>query len=442
MNAAIYVRVSTDKQEAEGYSLGTQEAACRKYAAEQGYAVAEVYREVHTASELYERPELARCREAMARGEYAALICYDPDRFSRNQVHTALLQDFCERAGVALKFALFDFEQSATGRFLLNARAFAAELELEKIKERTMRGKRARAESGKLLPGCRALYGYRYTPDRTAYAIDPDTAPIVRRIFADMASGVTLRALSAALSAESVPTTSGRAKFWHPSTVRWVATNPAYTGEATAWRFTVRKDRQRGTETVVLRPESEQVALPAGTVPPLVDADTFLAVQERLRLNKVRAVRNNRNPQAALLRAGFARCGYCGRALAAETAPQGVRYGCGGGRTDAGPCNHGMLAHLLDSAVWERVEALLTKPETVARQLADRHTADPTSGDAATVDRALAAVARQQANLGRTVALLDDEDAAAPLVAELRALGARKRQLEQEREVLGCRREE
>ena len=68
MNAAIYVRLSTDKQEAEGHSLPTQEAACRKYAVEQGLTVAEVSREVHTASELYERPELARCREALARG--------------------------------------------------------------------------------------------------------------------------------------------------------------------------------------------------------------------------------------------------------------------------------------------------------------------------------------------------------------------------------------
>ncbi len=126
--AVIYVRVSTDKQ-GDNYSLGTQEEACRSYAAEQGYIVLSVFRETHTATELYERPELSRLREAMGRGEFDVLLCYDPDRFSRSQVHTALLQDFCERAEVELRFAMFDFEQSATGRFLLGARAFAAELE-------------------------------------------------------------------------------------------------------------------------------------------------------------------------------------------------------------------------------------------------------------------------------------------------------------------------
>jgi site-specific DNA recombinase len=132
--AAVYVRVSSDQQ-GRNYSLATQEAACREYAAAQGYEIDEqhIYRETHTAAELYERPELSRLREAMGRGEFEALVCYDPDRFSRNQVHTALLQHFCDRADVTLRFALFDFERSATGQFLLNARAFAAELELEPI---------------------------------------------------------------------------------------------------------------------------------------------------------------------------------------------------------------------------------------------------------------------------------------------------------------------
>ncbi len=62
--AALYVRVSSDKQE-DNYSLPTQEAACRKFAAEQGYRVAEqhVYREVHTATDLWERPALTQARE-------------------------------------------------------------------------------------------------------------------------------------------------------------------------------------------------------------------------------------------------------------------------------------------------------------------------------------------------------------------------------------------
>src|SRR5687767_866194 len=123
--AALYPRVSGAGQE-DNYSLPTQEQLMRDHAAARGYEVAGVYREVHTASELGERPELARLRADMGRGAFDVLICLDPDRFSRNQVHTAMLQYFCEQAGVALEFVLFDYEKSATGQFLLSARAFAA----------------------------------------------------------------------------------------------------------------------------------------------------------------------------------------------------------------------------------------------------------------------------------------------------------------------------
>src|SRR5947208_3392066 len=115
--AALYPRVS-DPSQRDNYSLGSQEEALRAYAAEHGYVVdeAHVYREVHTAVELDERPELTRLREAMERGEFEVPLIYDPDRFSRNMIHSAMMMYFCEKAGVELDFAMFDFENNPTGR--------------------------------------------------------------------------------------------------------------------------------------------------------------------------------------------------------------------------------------------------------------------------------------------------------------------------------------
>ena len=39
--AVIYCRVSTEEQAENGYSLQTQNAACRKYAADNGFTVAD-----------------------------------------------------------------------------------------------------------------------------------------------------------------------------------------------------------------------------------------------------------------------------------------------------------------------------------------------------------------------------------------------------------------
>lgn len=445
LRAAIYCRVSTDGQE-ENASLPTQEAACRAYAAERGYSVAEVYTDVHSGFELWERPRLTILREAIRQGGLDAIICHALDRLSRRQVHTAILIDECERAGVALLFVTEEFERSAVGEFIRSAKSFAAELEREKIKERTMRGLENKVRSGRPI-GSTMYYGYRWRDDaKSGYAIDETTGPIVRRIFALALAGQSLRSIGHTLSTEGIPTATGNARWAHSSVVQ-ILENRVYLGEATAWRY--RTEHAQGRRTTRRRPESEHIPLPAGTIPPLVDDATFEAVQARLARNKAEAVRNNRHHEAFLLRSGYAICGYCGMHLTTKFAP--ARWQGTGPRPqyylNRAKCNHHACGHsvaitatTLDGAVWDRVEALLTRPEIVAAELSRLRTEDPVGDDLAAVERMLADVGRKQANLTRAIAVVDDPDAAAPLVGEVAALGKRRRALEEERDGLRARR--
>lgn len=69
MRAAIYTRVSTDMQEAEGTSLDTQLAACQSYAAERGWQIIGEHTDTASGTRYRERPGLARMRELVrARG--------------------------------------------------------------------------------------------------------------------------------------------------------------------------------------------------------------------------------------------------------------------------------------------------------------------------------------------------------------------------------------
>src|SRR5262245_20517776 len=131
----IYCRVSSSGQE-DGHSLDTQEAACRAWVERAGYMVAAVAREVWTGGDRH-RPELDATIARLLPGD--VLLSYALDRFSRSQVDYAILVDRIESAGASLQLVTEDFEQSATGTFLRTAKAFAAELELEKIRERTQR---------------------------------------------------------------------------------------------------------------------------------------------------------------------------------------------------------------------------------------------------------------------------------------------------------------
>jgi len=443
MKAAIYCRVSTTMQE-DNYSLPTQEEACRKHAAALGYEVAALYQDVHSGYELWERKGLTALREAARTGAYDAIIAYEPDRLSRRQVHSAVLIDECERHGVELLFVIGQHDKTALGEFLANVRTFAAEMEREKFKERSMRGIQARMQSGKLRPSNRPLYGYQWADeDKSRYAIDEEKAANVRRLFNGIAGGMTLRGMADVLNAESVPTANGGAK-WNHVVIRAMLYHPGYMGVAVCNQTA--RTKARGKQIRTPRPEEEHIILPEGTIPPIVTPEVFAAVQARLTRNKAEATRNNQNAEAFLLRSGFIVCGYCGRpirsiwtkdcpnqparAYYANHAPQHPHEDCP---------SFAMSARKLDAAVWARVEATLTHPETIAAEVEALRRDDPTHADLATVARVLNEVARKQANLSRSLALLDDADAAAPIIAELRALGERKRELDTEQDALRAR---
>ena len=143
--------------------------------------------------------------------------------------------------------------------------------------------------------------------------MDEATAPIVRRIFAAILAGRTLRGIATDLTAEGIPTPTGQAA-WKQSSVHVIAANPSYTGQAEALRHATGK-LPGGGRRLLPAEEQGRIALPAGTIPPLIDATTFAGVAARLARNKATAVGRLCEPEAFLLRGGYVRCGYCGRAV-------------------------------------------------------------------------------------------------------------------------------
>ena len=109
-------------------------------------------------------------------------------------------------------------------------------------------------------------------------------------------------------------------------------------------------------------------------------------------------------------------------------------YRCGGYSRDIPGCrSNAILIKHLDAAVWSKVETVLTTPEIIEREVERLRHADPAGEDLAALDRRLAEIAARQVRIGRAVAALDDEEAAAPLLLELKALATQKRQLDAER---------
>lgn len=352
-------------------------------------------------------------------------MSYALDRVSRNQAHLGFLLSEWDHLGKRLELVTEDIADTPEGRLLQSVRGFVAEMERLKIAERSRRGVRARVDSGRPIPGQRAPFGLRWRDDKkTGYEFDPERVPIVRRIFEDVLSGKTLRSIVTSLTSEGIPTPSGRGKRWEVSTLHHILTNPVYAGRAVAYRTQVER-RQGRTRTIIL-PESEWVTLPASTAPAIITEAEFAAVQARLDWNRATAPRNNATPEATLLRCGIARCGYCGYPLSiTKRSGRTHMYRCHPiGRERNGCPSFGIMAPILDMAVWRRVEDVLTEPAVIAAEVARRANVDPYKDDLASLERRLMTVANQQARLAKAVAALDDEEAAAPLLIELQNLAS------------------
>lgn len=438
-NVHIYCRVSGLAQ-AEGHSLNEQERAGRAWAGERGLTVASVAREVGD-SENRDRPQLNAAIDRLRPGD--VFLVYNQDRFSRGgPVDMFVLRDRIEQTGASFHYMTGEVDRSDWGPLKETVDAIIAQREKADIRRRTQGGRRARVADGKPIPGGKPPFGYLWVDAGlkkggcTRLAIDPMTAPVVRRIFALALAGNPLRAIVRALSADGIPSPLGK-DTWTADGVRRILTREIYsTGAWTA--FAIRYERKPGGKGYrqVANDDADQVTIP-DIAPPLVSREDQAAVLARLATNKAFATRNNPFPEATLLRAGFVRCGHCGWALRvnAPTTRNGARYCCSSYR--AGRCaNPTITAAALDAAVWAKVRMVILDPRLIEEEAARRRDDGGLERDLAAVEKMLAAIAGKQKRTASAIAAVDDDDAAEPLIAELKSLGERKKAAEREREDL------
>jgi DNA invertase Pin-like site-specific DNA recombinase len=457
LRAAIYCRVS-DPGAADKFGMDAQRAECLAYAERHGWAVVAIYEDYQTGTELFERAEMTRCREAMRRRAFDFLIVDRLDRLSRKAHHQGFIRTEAERYGVTVVSATEDLSNP----ILVGVKAGIAEANRDEIVRNMARGRRMKAAKGLPLGQGKPPYGLTWRimathlPDgsiavrKVGYDIDPATVGHLRRIFRDYAQGASLRSLAITLEADGVlPPYHDRtgSTAWSVGTLREILTNRVYIGEAEAFRTTsTREPNPDGIKTRRhrRRPADDRVRLPDGTAPVVIDPALFARVQERLERNRRESCRRDRNPQVGILRRGFGVCGVCGHPLSVVKTSRGATiYRC---HTDAkrlwGCPGCGTIdAAKLDEAIWSWLTAELADEARVRWHLEQQLAGDdPEAADLATIDRQLEQIARQQANLAQAIAMLgENPDAVAPLLAQLETLGKQKRAAETERAAIVAR---
>ena len=352
-------------------------------------------------------------RTALRRGDVDVVVSYAVDRLSRNQNHIGVLFDEVEQAGAQLEFVTERFEDTAIGRFILAARGFIAEVEREKIVERTMRGKAERARSGRIPQATgRGIYGYHYDSATGRRALNEEQALVVLRIFEQFAAGGSILGITNALTTEGIPTYTG--VKWSSWTVRNMLLNASYAGRTIYRRTkaTYRRDTQTGKRrrVVEVRDQSEWIEIPDAT-PAIISVELFENAQARLRDPERRRVAQRKYDYPLT---GIVRCDGCGSAMVGQTSLQTYRYyRCR--RAYAGPRHDRCLtryirAAQLEEAVVREVVTLLSSPSLVLAELERASSSIGTNRELVSARGRLVSLERQRQRLLRLYQLGEIDD--------------------------------
>ena len=226
-NVAVYARVSTLHPEQEG-SLKAQEAHYRTLiAAHPGWSLVDIYSDTVSGTNMA-RPGLKALMAACDKGGVNVILTKSISRFARNITDCLVLVRRLKALGVTIRFEKENLDTgTAESEFMLSIMGAIAEEESRSISQNIKWGLQRRFHSG-TYKAPRAPYGYQL--QGFDFTVDPNTAPIVRRIFRAIASGASAYRTAKELNQDSI-STPRKASAWSPETVRMIVRNRTYLGD-------------------------------------------------------------------------------------------------------------------------------------------------------------------------------------------------------------------
>lgn len=415
IRAALYLRLSVSKDDST--SLTVQEKDLRARAAAEGWEIVHVIRE-DGVSGAKNNAGTEAALDLLRRGEADVLMVWKFDRWSRAGIPALgrLMEVLAEVPSA--RFLSTKDSVDSRGPFwgvIAAILATIAEQERENVRTRVRASIEERVTVGRWTGGA-CPYGYRSAPnpdgDGRVLIHDEAELAIIQEVAERVLSGESVYSVAHDLNDRRVPTRhaiykagprKGQRRSWTVQALTQILTADTALGRV----------KHHGQ---LLR--HEETGLPLEVWAPLLDAETWHRLVERLRVRKPlspdglrrRAARSHR------LLSGVVSCGHCGAPFYTKTNGNGtVAYACSA-KSNGRPCPGSSIgADLLDAYIRDRFLTAAGEAEIFHRvEIA----ADDVS--LAEVDRAMRQVK----------AAMDEDDAdLAALASQLGALKARRAEI-------------
>ena len=224
--AAVYIRVSTEDQAREGFSLGEQKEKLLQLCSFKGYEVFKIYEDAGiSAKDMEHRPAFQEMLSDMKKGKINYIVAYKLDRVTRSVRDLEELISVLEQYNCFLVCDRDDVNTStANGRFFVRMLTVLSQLEIEIVSERTKFGLNGAIKSGHL-PGVLAL-GYKKDGNKKTI-IDETTKPVIERIFKMYLEGKSFQQISNIFNEEELL----KPKKWKDTTIQKIIDNKIYMGD-------------------------------------------------------------------------------------------------------------------------------------------------------------------------------------------------------------------
>lgn len=294
VSTGIYVRVSTEEQAKEGYSIRAQEEKLRAYATLKDWNIYTVYAdEGISGKDIDGRPAIKQMIADVTSGKVNNVLVYKIDRLTRSTKNLIELVELFNNHHCAFNSLQESIDtSSATGRMFLKIVGIFAEFERENLAERVRLGVERKAKEGYAICNYMQSLGYHRENGNKIQEIDESEAETVKRVF-DMYlnNDYNYTQITDILTAEKVPTKKGGQ--WVATTIKQILTNPNYVGKV-----------RYGIEDATRYFEAD------GHHEPIIDENTYYQVQDKI--SKVKRVSRTKQPRSEVYFCGLLYCNICG----------------------------------------------------------------------------------------------------------------------------------
>ena len=326
-NVGIYIRLSQEdkdkKYESDSESVINQKELLRNYVKNNNFNLVKEYVDDGFSGTDFERPGFKSLLEDINNKKINCVVVKDLSRLGRDHVMTGYyIETFFPENNIRFISILESFDSfknqasNDSSTFIIACNDYYSKQNSIKIRN-VLNEKR---KSGKFV-GSLPCYGYMRDPEDKGHLIpNPETAPIVKKIFKWRADGIGPTEIANRLNKAHIVTPSGYKKTnyssrlidrdnWNISTVKKILINRIYTGDLV--QHTQTKVSYKSKKKITL--DEKLWIVVENTHEPLVDKDTFDYVNN-LRKRNTRNYEMKTGREKRLLE-GKLFCKECGNRL-------------------------------------------------------------------------------------------------------------------------------